>query len=331
MTKINRKTGDNNPMLLFEDAFLQVKNEIEKALTGSPLIIREYLSHLTLSQGKYIRAFSVLTASLNADRMVADDAVKAAAAIEVLHLASLVHDDIIDDSELRRGSITLQKKYGKKTAVICGDYLLSLALRMLSGINEKEDYKSLRFPDYVGRLCLGELNQHINNHNLDLSLYTYLKIISGKTAALFEAAFFAGAVTGKKTEKEVESYKKIGHCIGMIFQLSDDCLDFDTTVLEAQKPVQSDYDNGVITLPLIHALHNDVSFKSHAQKGNLTRKEVDEAVRKSDGLGFTRIVINRYYSKAMKAIKMLSIENNAVAEVIALLDKAARFDQKKKA
>ena len=139
MTKINRKTGDNNPMLLFEDAFLQVKNEIEKALTGSPLIIREYLSHLTLSQGKYIRAFSVLTASLNADRMVADDAVKAAAAIEVLHLASLVHDDIIDDSELRRGSITLQKQYGKKTAVICGDYLLSLALRMLSGINEKED------------------------------------------------------------------------------------------------------------------------------------------------------------------------------------------------
>ena len=117
----------------------------------------------------------------------------------------------------------------------------------------------------------------------------------------------------------------------MIFQLSDDCLDFDTTMLEAQKPVQSDYDNGVITLPLIHALHNDVSFKSHAQKGNLTRKEVDEAVRKSDGLGFTRIKINRYYSKAMKAIKMLSIENNAVAEVIALLDKAARFDQKKKA
>ena len=101
-------------MLLFEDAFLQVKNEIEKALTGSPLIIREYLSHLTLSQGKYIRAFSVLTASLNADGMVADDAVKAAAAIEVLHLASLVHDDIIDDSELRRGSITLQKQYGKK-------------------------------------------------------------------------------------------------------------------------------------------------------------------------------------------------------------------------
>ncbi len=331
MTNNNTETGDNNPMLLFEDAFLQVKNEIEKALTGSPFIIREYLSHLTLSQGKYIRAFSVLTASLNAERMVAADAVKAAAAIEILHLASLVHDDIIDDSELRRGSITLQKKYGKKTAVICGDYLLSLALRMLSGINEKNDYRSLRFPDYVGRLCLGELNQHINNHNLDLSLYTYLKIISGKTAALFEAAFYAGAVTGKKTENEIESYKRIGHCIGMIFQLSDDCLDFDTSAMEAQKPVQSDYDNGVITLPLIHTLQNDVSFKNHAQKGSLTRTEVDEAVRRSDGLGFTRIIINRYYAKAMKAMNTLSLENNAVTEVVALLDKAARLDQKKKA
>ena len=108
------------------------------------------------------------------------NAVTAAVAIEILHLASLVHDDIIDNADLRRGDVTLQKKYGKRTAVICGDYLLSIALRMMANIPNKKDYLDLEMPDYVGRLCLGELEQHINNFNINLTIYRYLKIISRK-------------------------------------------------------------------------------------------------------------------------------------------------------
>ena len=321
----NRKTGENISMFLYEEAFLQVKKEIEKALVTSPLMIKEYLSHLTYSQGKYIRAVSVLTAAQNSDRMVPQDAVKAAAAIEIIHLASLVHDDIIDDADLRRGNITIQKKFGKRTAVICGDYLLALSLRLLSSVTDQEEYHKVQFPDYIGRLCLGELNQHINNNNMGLSIYAYLKIISGKTAALFEAAFLAGALTGGRSEEEMESYKKIGHCVGMIFQLMDDCLDFDTEVDEAKKPVQTDYENGVITLPLIHALQQDASFKTQADRGELSRNEINNAVQKADGLGFTKIIITRYYTKAMKHIELLRLDEIRKGDLVGILNKASRM------
>ena len=223
----------SNEVFTYEEAISCVKKEVERTLTRSPKIIREYLSHLSLSQGKYIRAVSVITCAEDKEGKVHPNAAKLAAAIEILHLATLVHDDVIDNADLRRGKETLQKKYGKRTAVICGDYLLCLALKMISQISNKKDYLELDLPDYIGKLCLGELNQQINNKNLNLSIFQYLKIISGKTAALFEASFYSGAVMAGCNEKETKKYRQVGNYIGMIFQLSDDCIDFDTTVEEA--------------------------------------------------------------------------------------------------
>lgn len=308
--------------LTYEEAFTLVKTEITKALTKSPRIINEYLTHLSTSQGKMIRAASVLICAQDPEGMIPSQAAHAAAAIEIIHLASLVHDDVIDNSDLRRGTETLQKKYGKRTAVICGDYLLSLALKMASAIPNRENYAKLDVPDYISRLCLGELLQNINNYNFNLSVYEYIKIISGKTAALFEASFHAGAILGGYSPTEVKKYRKIGNYAGLIFQIQDDCLDFDKTIEQAKKPVQSDYEQGVITLPFIHALEKLPDFRQKALAGKLERDTINQAVEASGGLDYARQMIDRYYKKAERYIEKLDVTEEKRLKVAAIVKKA---------
>lgn len=325
---INNITIDDNTKdkkLTYDEAFDLVQKQINQTLTKSPLIIREYTKHLALSQGKFIRAVSVLITAQDAQGQIHPNAVKFAAAIEILHLATLVHDDVIDNADIRRGNITLQKKYGKRTAVLCGDYLLSMSLRMAASVSEKDEYLSLGMPDYVGKVCLGELNQHINNANINLTFYQYLKIISGKTAALFEASFYAGAILSDCSKKDINNYQRLGFNIGMIFQLTDDCIDFDTTIEVANKPVQSDYEQGVITLPLLHALNKMDGLKTKAQEGTLTRSEINEAVAKTGGLDFTRYIVKKYYNKSSRLIDEIEATDTKKDLLVKLLNKASRL------
>lgn len=311
----------------FEDAFLLVKEEVNSALWASPRIVRGYMEHLARSQGKYIRAMSLLTCSMDREGLIIPSAVKLAAAIEILHLATLVHDDVIDDADIRRGLPTLQKKFGKRTAVICGDYLLSVALRMAASIPDKKDYLEMDLPDYVMKICSGELLQNVNNGNYDLSVFRYLKIITGKTAALFEASFFAGALLSGCDRSELRLYKKMGRSLGMIFQLIDDCMDFEATENVAQKPVQSDFEKNVITLPIIQAFRNNAGLKEKAQKNEVTREELNKAVFETGGLSFTRMVAKRYYSRYMKILDSLDITEDKHNGLERILNKAFRVFQ----
>jgi heptaprenyl diphosphate synthase len=325
MTNNNIKLDENTGVIKYDEAIELVKAEINHILSKSPLIIREYTKHLMASQGKFIRAISVIISAEDKEGNVSPNAIKIAAAIEILHLATLVHDDIIDNADLRRGEVTLQKKFGKRTAVICGDYLLSVSLRLAASVSDLDEYLKLNLPDYVGKVCLGELNQHINNTNINLSLYQYLKIISGKTAALFEASFYSGAIFTGINGAEAKRYRQLGYNIGMIFQLTDDCIDFENTVETANKPVQSDYEQGVITLPLIHALKQLGGFKEKAEKSGLTRNEINEAVAKTGGLDFTRMVVKKYYNKSMRIINEIDVSDCKREKLISVLKKASRI------
>ncbi len=318
------KVNDNIELVKFDEAIELVKKESDNTLAKSPLIIRGYTKHLMASRGKYIRAISVIICAEDKEGFIHPNAIKIAAAIEILHLATLVHDDVIDNADLRRGDITLQKKYGKRTAVICGDYLLCSALNLAASISNKKDYLELDIPDYMGKVCLGELNQHVNNGNLNLSVYQYLKIISGKTAALFEASFHAGAVFSSSDKAECIRYKQLGYYIGMIFQLTDDCIDFEDTTETAKKPVQSDYEQGVITLPLIHALKNKAGFGEKAVSAGVSRAEINEAVLAAGSLGFTHMVVKRYYNKALKIIHELEMTESKRTKLIKILNQASR-------
>jgi heptaprenyl diphosphate synthase len=301
-----------------------VKEEVDRTLSTSPFIIREYMKHLALSTGKHIRAVSLLACAMDSDDMIDTDAVKFAAAIEMIHLATLVHDDIIDNAELRRGELSLQKKFGRKIAVLCGDYLFCIALKTASEVRDLERYVRFNAPGYMELVCLGELNQHKNNGNFDLSAYRYLKIIAGKTAALFEASFHAGAMLFIDDKATLKQYAKLGKYIGMIFQLTDDCMDFETTEQVALKPVKSDYDQNVITLPLIHAFKNIDGLKEQAQSGELKREDIDEAVEKTGGLSYTRLMAKKYYNKSLKIIEDIDLSENKKAILLDLFNKAYR-------
>lgn len=311
----------------FEDAFTLVKEEVNTVLSTSPRIVRGYIEHLTGSQGKFIRAMSLLTCAMDRDGMISQSAVKLASAIEILHLATLVHDDVIDNADVRRGIPTLQKKFGKRTAVICGDYLLSVALRMAASIPDKKDYLEIDIPDYVMKICYGELFQQVNNGNYNLSVYQYLKIISGKTAALFEASYFAGALLSGCDRSQIRLYKKMGRCLGMIFQLIDDCMDFEATEKIAQKPVQSDFEKNVITLPIIQAFRSVAGLKDKAQKHVLATDELNQAVYEAGGLSFTRMVAKKYYAKYMKTLNSLDTTEDKHNGLEGILNKAFRVFQ----
>ncbi len=325
MTNENIKKYDEVSYIANEVALDLVKEEVNRVLSNTPVIIRKYTEHLKTSSGKYIRATSLLACAENEDGLIHPHAIKFAAAIELLHLATLVHDDIIDNANIRRGNLTLQKKYGKRTAVICGDYLFCVALQLATDVSNKEDYLKFNMDDYMGKVCLGELNQHINNGYLDLSVYQYLKIISGKTAALFEASFYAGAILSEEKMSVVNKYMRLGHYIGMIFQMTDDCIDFEKTETIAKKPVQSDFEQGVITLPLIYAFKNMVGLKDKAKNNQLSRNEINEAVASTGGLGYTKKISKKYYDKSMSIISELDITSHKKARLISILDKAFRL------
>lgn len=323
MTIENKISKEN--LIKFDQALELVKVEVDRSLSTSPLIIRGYTGHLTKSHGKFIRALSLLACAEDKDGYIQPNAIKFAASIELLHLATLVHDDIIDDADLRRGETTLQKKFGKKTAVICGDYLLAVALKLAVSVSNKEDYLNLNMSDYITKVCLGELNQHLNNNNLDLSVTKYLKIISGKTAALFEASFFAGAILCENDKFLINKYKKLGRYIGMLFQLTDDCMDFEESEKTAKKPVQSDYEQGVITLPLIYALKEDRELKEKAKANLVTRNDINASVFRTGGLNFTHLMAKQYYNKSLKLIGELNIPKEKEERLKLILNKSYRL------
>nr|WP_319487675.1 polyprenyl synthetase family protein [uncultured Caproiciproducens sp.] len=310
--------------LTFDDAAERVKQEVGRLLSASPKLIRNYTQHLTLSWGKFLRSRALLTCAENGDGLIHPNAVKFASSIEILHLATLVHDDVIDNSNVRRGFVTLQKKYGKRTAVICGDYLFCLALEQASSILNKKDYLDFNIPDYMTRICLGELKQNQNNNNLDLSVAGYLRIISGKTAALFEASFYAGSILCEEAKETVGKYMRLGHLIGMIFQLTDDCIDFEAPQQLAKKPVQSDYEQGVITLPLIYAFQARTDFKEKAKTEQISRNDINSAVAETGGLNYTRMISKKYYDKAFAIIEQLNASDGKKEKLHSILDKAYR-------
>ena len=241
-------------MISLESAKIDFNKKLIDVLRKTPPSIREYTSYLSNSLGKNLRGNCLIIVSTDQNNMVHEDAVDLAIAIELFHLATLVHDDIIDDSPKRRGILSLQSKFDKKKAVICGDYLLAMAVELASKIDFKDEYRNYSLANYAKSVCLGELMQDMNLFNYKLSTKKYLSIIRGKTAALFEASFVSGAIILGDSNDSINLYKKIGRYVGMIFQMSDDCMDYELSENESNKPVLSDIAKGVMTLPLIYAI-----------------------------------------------------------------------------
>ncbi len=310
--------------LEYDEALRLTELEIRKLLKTAPLLLRRQTSHLARATGKGIRARALLACSIGGDGLVRNGAVNAAAAVELLHLATLIHDDIIDEADMRRGIDALHVKFGQKTAVLCGDYLFCLAFDIASAIPIQEtDGERIDgvLPSYFTEICLGEIRELSNTGNLNLTEDEYYRIISGKTATLFQASFHAGFLLSDEPPEVKDAYLETGKQLGMIFQFADDCLDFVSSKKKAKKPVLTDCRRGVVTLPLIYALQTDKTLRGKIENG-LSEQELKTAIMAAGGLEYTQSKIGECRSKAKKLIASLGPESKKIRLEL-LLDKVA--------
>lgn len=299
-----------------ERAYKYSNEIVNDLLKREHVILGQAVNHLAGAQGKGVRAALLLQSALGRDRMVPIQACQASAAVELFHLASLVHDDVIDDAKTRRGILSVQEKFGKKQAVIVGDYLLCLSFSTLAAIDKScysEEHVDIlaRFVSMAGRICTGEYNQLMHNYNTEIGFKDYYKTISGKTAALFWISSYMGAALGGETEQQAKKIARFGQLVGLIFQIIDDCKDYEMSESEALKPVQSDLKEGVITLPLILAMGKDKTLREDIRKvfdGDLEAVEIINKVRVSHGIEDAYDLSKRFFLKALHLLNHLENE-----------------------
>ena len=223
-----------------------------QSLTHSDGLLSQVLAHIAKRQGKRMRPILILLMAKNFGR-VTDVTQNAAVGLELLHTASLVHDDVVDESEERRGQASVNATYDNKVAVLVGDYILSTALLCVARTHSEQIVTYLA---ELGRtLSDGEILQLSNIGRKDISEDVYYDVIKQKTAALFEACAGIGALSSGASEEDVEAAKQFGQNLGIIFQIRDDIFDYyDST--EIGKPTGNDMVEGKLTLPVIYAVNN---------------------------------------------------------------------------
>ncbi|KKK35588.1 hypothetical protein WN59_01800 [Salinicoccus sediminis] len=239
--------------------FEEVKELIKESLDPNGIIVNDSSYELFQYGGKKIRPTFTLLVGRLGDRRLHDDVIRAGASLELIHMASLVHDDIIDDSKLRRGQDTVYYEHGYLQAVNTGNYLLSTSLELVSTIEHEKlhDAFSAAMKDIVS----GELFQFDQQFNAEQTLDDYYKKIYRKTALLIELSIEMGAYAARVTDEELDSLLRYGYHIGMSFQIIDDCLDFTGDEKNLGKPKFSDLENGHYTLPVLLLRDSDPLFK----------------------------------------------------------------------
>jgi heptaprenyl diphosphate synthase len=180
-----------------------------------------------------------------------------AAAIEILHAATLAHDDVIDEAPLRRGRPSLHERIGVKEAVLAGDWLLSRCFLLAAEGARPDNARGLA--RLIAAICASEIGQDLARYEYPASARRYFRTISGKTAALFSLALYAGASEARAGKTVEQALRRIGYGIGMAFQIIDDILDFEADTAVLRKPTGLDIAEGLCTLPLIYALGADES------------------------------------------------------------------------
>lgn len=288
-----------------------VKDTIISINHSSEEYLNQSIDYLMATGGKMLRPAFLIIGSMFGDLTLGqkNKINTLAAAIETLHLATLIHDDIIDEANLRRGKETIQSKYSKEYAVYMGDFLFSQCFLMLA--EEEVSTKILKYVSKgVARICKGEMLQNHLRYTSDIDVLDYLRIIKGKTATLFAVSLGAGAYEGGAGDKIARKIAMIGLNIGMAFQLIDDLLDFTGDFEATGKEVQVDILRGYYSLPLIIALHSNQKHEVQQllNKQNLDKEDVGfliELTKSSGAIKETQLLAKKYTDKALKGLKEL--------------------------
>jgi octaprenyl-diphosphate synthase len=292
----------------------QIRRPVEKEMAGFEAyfaktmrsevpLLNIILNYIIRRKGKQMRPLLVfLTARLNGE--ITEATYVAATFIELLHTASLVHDDVVDDANERRGALSINALWNSKIAVLVGDYLLSKG--MLISV-EKNRFDMLEIvSDAVKSMSEGELLQLQKARKFNLKEEDYFKIIRSKTAALLSACTACGARSVSEDSETIQMMKDFGENIGIAFQIRDDLLDYEGTGLTGKAP-GNDIKERKITLPLIHALEQTTYLKKRHILGIVknrkkTKTEINEVISfasENGGMEYAELKMNQYRDKAL--------------------------------
>lgn len=300
-----------------EKELLQVEANVDEYLlcdreTGTTA---EILSAVRSARGKMLRPVLLLLAGRIGPDYPAcrPQLCKLAALVEIIHMASLVHDDIVDDSPLRRGRPTAQSRFGKDMAVYAGDYMLCRGMYQL--FKEGQIAAGLLLTQTMEEMCRGEIGQYSCRWDTETTLDQYLGNIYGKTVALFVAACQLGAMASGCNEAAVIRMGRVGEHLGYIFQMRDDMLDFVSSEQREGKPVHKDFADGIYTMPVLAALADPACggrLRAIAaqglggENGAQLAQEMHAIVCASGGLAFTSGEIQNHTVQAQRQLEYFS-------------------------
>lgn len=300
----------NDFMQLVKLELQQVDQLILKELNSEIVLINQLGSYLIQNGGKRVRPFITIL-SAKAIGYKGDLHLLSAAFIEFIHTATLLHDDVVDESDLRRGKATANIVFGNAASVLVGDYIYTRAFQMMVRTGSLEILKVMSLATNV--IAEGEVQQLLNSHNPDLTIDEYFEVIYRKTARLFEVSAQIPALLQNTTPEVEFALKEYGKFVGTAFQLIDDLLDY--SVKDAEKLGKSlgdDLNEGKMTLPLLHALQHathleDKRLIREAVKSGNGRDLLDRVLammNQSDSLSYTKEMA---YQESLKAIDAISI------------------------
>lgn len=228
------------------------------SLESDVKIINTIVKYIAKKKGKRLRPrLCLLSAKICGE--INENTYRAASLLEILHVATLMHDDVVDDSDLRRGWPSINRIWKNKLSILVGDYLFSKALTNMADINSIESVKILA--DLASRLSQGEILQIEKAVNKDINEEIYFKMISDKTASLFSVSCQLGALTATDNKEEIQSLSLFGEYLGQAFQIKDDLFDIVGNMDNIGKPSGYDLKKNMLTLPLIHILSNKSSIQ----------------------------------------------------------------------
>lgn len=286
-----------------------VEEKLYSVVQTPDLLVTEAAIHLLKAGGKRLRpAFCILSGKCG--NFDFEKILPAAAALELAHMATLVHDDVVDSSLVRRGTPTIKAIWGNKLSVHVGSYLFAESLKLISNY-DKSIIKILA--DTGVKMCIGEIEQIKNGYNLAQSTKNYFFRINRKTALLIATCCQLGALVCKASRNVSETLRRYGHYVGMAFQITDDILDFIAEEQQLGKPVGSDLQQGVITLPTIYALKHSPAREDlknllkilSTQDDPFVLHKAVEIIKNSGGINYAQEIARRYLVKAKNELAFI--------------------------
>ncbi|MGE6258840.1 heptaprenyl diphosphate synthase component II [Heyndrickxia sporothermodurans] len=303
-----------------------IEKELVAAIQSKSDLLQNASLNLIQAGGKRIRPVFVLL-SAKFGKYDIEVIKNVAVSLELIHMASLVHDDVIDDAELRRGKPTVKARWDNRIAMYTGDYILACSLEYMTKIENSIAHRILA--DTMVEVCIGEIKQIQDKFRFDQNLRDYLRRIKRKTAILIAASCQLGAVAAGTDEEMHKKLYKFGYYVGMSYQITDDILDFTASEKQLGKPAGSDLLQGNITLPVLYAMENPSVEKMIKTVSESTTKEEMKNliinIKETGAIEKSNLLSQRYLKKAMDILEQLP--NNRIRK--SLID-VANFIGKRK-